>query len=82
VTLRVRRVGGKVIATGTAPRGSRLSLRLTRAGSRARSKRLTARRGTFRATFKRVPRSRAIRVTATLRGTKIRTTRRLAAARR
>jgi X-Pro dipeptidyl-peptidase len=82
VTLRVRRVGKRVIATGTAPRGARLSLRLTRKGARAATKRITARRGTFRATFKRVPRRRAIRVTATLRGTKIRATRRLAAARR
>jgi hypothetical protein len=82
LTLRVRRAGSRIIATGRAPRGKRVSLRLSRRGGRAVSRRVVARRGTFRVTFKRVSRKRAVRVTARLAGTKLTATRRLAAARR
>ena len=57
-------------------------LRLTRRGGKRMTRRVTARRGTFRVTFKRVSRRRAVRVTARLNGTKLTATRRLAARRR
>ena len=77
LTLRVRRVGSRIIATGRAPKGKRVALRLTRRGGKRMTRRVTARRGTFRVTFKRVSRRRAVRVTARLTGTKLTATRRL-----
>lgn len=79
LTLRVRRrSGGRVLVTGTAPRGSRVVLRVSRRGARAQRRSLRVTRGAFRATFKRVRRRRAVRVTAKLAGTKLTATRTLA----